>query len=64
MTLLGGENIHELKLQRKESSVASEADKKQSGAKRTTHRAALKDVSPVPVFLIGLLHSGTEIFST
>ena len=36
------EKIKELQLQRKEISVASEADKKQSGAKRTNHRAALK----------------------
>ena len=52
VTLLGGKNIHELQLQRKESSVANEADEKQSGAKRTTHRAALKKVSSVPVFWV------------
>ena len=49
VTLLAGENIHELQMKRKESSVASEADEKQSEAKRTNHRAALKNVSSVPV---------------
>ena len=41
-TLLIGKNIKELQMQRKEISVASEADKKQSWEKRTNHRAALK----------------------
>lgn len=42
VTLLGGKNIHELQLQPKESSVASEADEKQSGAKRTKQVAAFE----------------------
>ena len=42
VTLSVGKNIKELQLQLKEISVASEADKKQSGAKRTNHRTALK----------------------
>ena len=52
-----GKNIKELQLQRKEISVASEADKKQSWEKRTNHRAALKfeKCAVSSCVLIGLL---------
>ena len=57
MTLLVGKNVKELQLQRKEISVASEADEKQSGAKRTNHRAALKfeKCAVISCVLLGLL---------
>ena len=57
VTLLVGNQLKELQLQRKEISVASEADKRQSGAKRTNHRAALKfeKCAVSSCVLIGLL---------
>ena len=57
VTLLVGKNIKELQLQRKEISVASKADKKQSGAKRTNDKASLKfeKCAVSSCVLIGLL---------